>query len=97
MTHSAQFFWEHLLYIRCIFFRNFEPGFQIFKIQYQKIGFGASGRFLAFSHVQKIIDLFTILQIFYTFALILFISFSYETSRQYGTSPFSKTLLKKSK
>ena len=62
-----------------------------------KIGFGACGRFLTFLHVQKIIDLFTILEIFYKFALILFISSSYEPSRQYGTSPFLKTLLKKSK
>ena len=50
--------------------------------------------FLPVSDVQHFIDLFTILTIFYKFALILFISFSYEPSRQYGTSPFSKTILK---
>ena len=33
--------------------------------------------------------------IFYKFALILFISFSYEPSRQYGTSPFFLNILKK--
>ena len=39
---------------------------------------------------KQIIDLFTILDSFYNFALILFISFSSEPSRQYGISLFFK-------
>ena len=48
-------------------------------------------------YVQQIIDLFTILTIFYKFGLIRDISFSYEPSRQYDTSPFLKNNFKKIK
>ena len=70
---------------------------RFFRFQSQNLCFGASGRFLTLWHVQKNTNFFTTLTIFYTFALILFISFSYEPSRQYGTSPFSKIAFKKSK
>ena len=96
MIHCAQFFWEHLLYIFQKF-QNLEPGFHIFQIPGPKNRVWGPVVFLPVFYVQKFIDLFTILPIVYKFALILFISFSYEQSRQYGTSPFLKTLLKKSK
>ena len=75
-------------------FQNLEPYFQIFRFLTQENRFFGPGTFLALFHVQKIIDLFTILQILYKFALMLHESFSYEPSRQYGTSPFSKTIFK---
>ena len=56
--------------------------------------FWGPATFLRCFYVQKFIDLFTTLEIFYKFVLILFISFSYEPSRQSGTSPFLKTSLK---
>ena len=78
-------------------FENLEPGFQIFRFQTPKNVFWGLWTFWDVLYVQQFIDLFTILGFFYKFALILFISCSYEPSRQYGTSPFFKTSLKKSK
>ena len=94
LTHSAQKCREQISYISQKN-QNLEPGFQIFQIPDPiKSVLGPVDVFCRFLYVQKIIDLFTVFKISYKFALILFISFSYEPSRQYGTSPFSKTLLK---
>ena len=78
-------------------FQNLGPSFQIFQITVSKKGFWGLWTFFDGLACPKIIDLFTIFTIFYKFALILFISFSYEPSRQYGTSPFFETSLNKSK
>ena len=61
----------------------------------KKIGCGCPGTFLAFFYVQKINDLFTIFAISHKFWKMFHKSFSYEPSRQYGISPFSKTIIKK--
>ena len=50
-----------------------------------------------FWHAQKITNLFTILKIFYDFGVIRDISWAFTCYLQYGISPFSKTILKKSK
>ena len=72
--------------------------FELFELlDAQKIGFGAWGRFSISFYVQEFIDLFTVFAIFYKFWKMLHNSFSYEPSRQYGISPFSKTILNKSK
>ena len=74
--------------LRCAHYQK-NPLFELFGfLDAQKNGFGARGRFWDVFDVQKIIDLFTMLTIFYKFALILLISCSYEPSRQYGPSPF---------
>ena len=88
------------------FLSKFKVFFKIFKIiiwfsdfpdsRPKKIGFFAWGRFLLVFWVQKIINLFTVLQILYKFWKMFHKSFSYEPSRQYGISPFSKTIIKKS-
>ena len=71
--------------------------FELFELlDAQKIGFGAWGRFCMFFYVQEFTDLFTVFAIFYKFWKMLHNSFSYEPSRQYGISPFLKTILKKS-
>ena len=97
MIHSDQFFWEHLLYI----FQNFpilEPGFQIFQIiDPRKYVFWPGDLFARFVVAQKIIDLFTVLQTLYKFWKMFHKSFSYEPSRQYGISLFSKTIIENSK
>ena len=49
---------------------------------------------MALLYVQKIIDLFTVLTIFYEFSPMLHKSFSYEPSRQYGISHCLKTIIK---
>ena len=96
MIHSAQKFCEH---IQDIFQKNqnLESDFQIFQIPDPKNRFWGLGTFLALLYVQKIIDLFTILYFFYKFALILFVSFSCEPSRQYGISHCLKTIVNKSR
>ena len=60
----------------------------------RKIGVWGPGTFLRVFYVQKFIVLFTTLTIFYKFSPMLHKSFSYEPSRQYGTSPFLKTVIK---
>ena len=79
------------------FFKKFKIWNHIFRFsRFQTHGnrFWGLGTFLHVFCVQKIIDLFTALQILYKFSTIFHKSFSYEPSRQYGISPFSKTILK---
>ena len=81
-------------------FQNFqksEPYFQIFRFQTQENRFWGLGMFLHVFYVHKIINLFTVLWIFYKFSPMLHKSLSYEPSRQYGIITFSKTIIKKSK
>ena len=68
--------------------------FRIFRFQTQENRFWGLGTFLHVFQVQQITDVFTILAIFYNVGPMLHESFSYEPSRQYGTSPFLKTILK---
>ena len=93
MIHSDQFCWEHLLYIFQIF-KIFNLVSRFFRFQTQENRFLGLGTFLAFLHVQKIIDLFTRLAIFYKFWKMFHKSCSYEPSRQYGINPFFKTIIK---
>ena len=82
--------------LRCAHFQK-NPLFELFELlDAQNMCFGAWGRFCMFFYVQEFIDLFTVLAIFYKFWKMLHKSFSYEPSRQYGISPFSKTIIKKS-
>ena len=93
MIHYDQFLWEHLLYI----FQKFqilEPGFQIFQItdprksvSWPGYVFGSFVGPQIYRFVYHIAD-------FYKFSPMLHNSFSYEPSRQYGISPFFKTILK---
>ena len=62
----------------------------------KKTVFLAWGPFYTFFFVQKIIDLFTVLQILYKFWKMFHNISSYEPSRQYDISPFSKTIINKS-
>ena len=71
--------------------------FSFFRFQTQENRFWGPVTFLRVCDVQNVTVLFTTLQILYKFALILCISFSYVCSRQYGISPFFKTILKYSK
>ena len=64
------------------------------RFQTQENRFFGLGTFLHVFFVQKNIDLFTALQILYKFWKMFHKSVSYEPSRQYGTSPFSKTIIK---
>ena len=71
--------------------------FRFFRFQTQENRFWGLGTFLAVFVVQIFTDLFTEWTIFYKFSPMLHNSFSYEPSRQYGTSPFSKTIVNESK
>ena len=93
IIQSAQFFLEHLLYIFKIF-KIWNLIFRFFRFQSQENRFFGLGTFLALFYFQKFINLFTVLQIFYKFWKMFHKSLSYEPSRQYGISPFSKTILK---
>ena len=66
MTHSAQKFCEHISSILSLK-KNLEHGFHNFLISVPKYVFWGLGTFWG---VQKIIDLFTIVLIFYNFGLI---------------------------
>ena len=85
-----------IFYIFSIFSKN-NPYFRFFWFQTQENRFWGLGTFLALLLVQQFNDLFTILKMFYKFSLILCINCSYEPSRQYGISPFLKSILKASK
>ena len=92
MIHSAQFVWEHLLYMFHKF-QKLEPYFQIFQIPDPRKSVFWPGDVFGFFYVQKIISLFTVLRMLYKFWKMFHKSFSYEPSRQYGISPFFKTIL----
>ena len=62
----------------------------------KKIGFGGLGTFLAALLIRIFTDLFTVWKMFQKLSPILCISFSYVCSRQYGISPFLKTILNQS-
>ena len=96
MIHSAQIVWEHLLDIFKIL-KIWNRVSRFFRFQTQENRFWGLGTFLRVFDVQNFTDLFTVLQIFYKFSPMLHKSFSYEPSRRYGTSPFLKTIVNKSK
>ena len=77
-------------------FRNLEPDFQISQIPDPRKSVFWPGDVFGTFVCPKIINLFTILQILYKFALMLHESFSYEPSHQYGISHCSKTVVNKS-
>ena len=78
-----------------LFFKLFQMWnlvFRFFRFQTQENRFWGLGTFFArFFVVEKIINLFTVLQILYKSWKMFYKRFSYEPSRQYGISPFSKT------
>ncbi len=93
MIHSAQKFSEQISYNS----QNFQKHnliFRFFRFQTQENRFWGLGTFLAAFYVQYFTELFTILTIFYKFSPMFHKSFSYEPSRQYGISPFSKQFQK---
>ena len=93
MIHPAQKMREQISYVFQTF-QKLDFDFQILQIPDPiKSVFGSWDVFVCFV-VQQITDLFTILKMFHKLVLLLCISFSYEPSRQYGISPFLKTILK---
>ena len=80
-----------------IFFNFWNLISRIFIFQVPENRFWGLGTFLVVFYVQKIINLFTVFLIFYKFGQIHDKSWSYICSRQYGISPFLKSIVKKSK
>ena len=93
---SAENFKEHRFHF-LIFFKCWNRISRFFRFQTQENRFWGLGTCLHVFYVQYFTDLFTILTIFYKFALMLHESFSYEPCRQYGIKLFSKTIVNKSK
>ena len=86
--------WAKLRYfLKLSKFGTWFPDFSDFRPN--KMCVGAQWRFLLVFYVQYFTDLFTILKMFHKLSLMLHKSWSYIPSRQYGTSPFFKTSLKK--
>ena len=93
MIHSAQKIYGQLSRI-FQHFQNYNMIFIFFRFQTQENRFWGLGTFLHVFFVHKFTDLFTVWTILYKFSPIFHKSFSYEPSRQYGTSPFLKTITK---
>ena len=85
-----------IFYIFSKIFKIWNQVFIFFRFQTQENRFWGPVTFLLVFHVQKIINAFTILAIFYKFSPMLRKSFSYVCFRQYGINRFSKTILKQS-
>ena len=94
IIQSAEKFKEHR-FLFLTFFEFWNLISKIFIFQGPENRFWGPGTFLDVFGGPKIIDLFTVLQILYKFWKMFHTSFSYEPSRQYGISPFSKTIIKK--